>query len=62
MQRRYREWVQVLLGTACILQQLVTVTLGRDPEIIVWSGGVALLGAGLIAFADRAPKNGDGGA
>jgi hypothetical protein len=46
----------MVLGAACILQQLAIVSLGQEPEIIVWSGGIALLGAGLIAFADRPSK------
>ena len=35
---------------------------GRPPEIIVWSGGVALLGATLLSFADpkRDKPDGDG--
>jgi hypothetical protein len=59
--RQIREWTQLVLGAACVVQQLVAVSLGQHPEILVWSGGVALLGATLLGFADGGRgKNGNG--
>jgi hypothetical protein len=60
--RQIREWTQLILGAACVIQQLVAVSLGQQPEILVWSGGVALLGATLLGFADsgRDKRNGNG--
>ena len=58
--RQIREWTQLVLGAICILQQLVAVSLGRPPEILVWSGGVALLGATLLSFADPRHDKKDG--
>jgi hypothetical protein len=58
--RQIREWTQLVLGAACVIQQLVAVSFGQQPEILVWSGGVALLGATLLGFADAGRDKGNG--